>query len=341
MSLRKRDSKGLTLVELLVVIAIVGLLVALLLPAVQQSRETARRMQCQNNLKQIGLAALNYHDTYKVFPPGYIGENPDPTDGQGWGWATLALPFLESSPLHDQLGVTNDSLRTATSDLARIDLMQTPILSYLCPSDATGTRAHANRAMSSLAPGLPIGPSIGPGAAPYFHPGHVPAASISVAKSNYVASFGDGWDPASGLWPISRLRGNGVFGCNSNVKLADITDGTSNTFAAGERSWDSFAGVWVGVDQWIDCTTHGVSMVLGTVFYKVNIDPDPYALSCHGRGSAGFGSRHPGGTQFVLCDGSVHFVSETINFQNSTIPSNLGVYQRLGQRRDGEPVPGF
>ena len=132
-----------------------------------------------------------------------------------------------------------------------------------------------------------------------------------------------------------------MYGCNSGVKLAKITDGSSNTFAAGERSWDAFAAVWVGVDQWIDCTTHGVSMVLGTVFYKINIPPDPYALSCDGRGSAGFGSRHPGGTQFVMCDGSVHFVSETINFQNSTIPSNLGIYQRLGQRSDGEPVQGF
>lgn len=337
MSIRIGRSKGLTLVELLVVIAIVGLLVALLLPAVQQSRENARRMQCQNNLKQIGLAALNYHDTYKTFPPGYIGENPDPTDGQGWGWAALVLPFVESSPLHQQLRISSDPLRAATSDLARIPLMQEPFATYLCPSDVSGLRSHANRSLSSLAPGLPIGPSAGP----YYHPGHIPSASIWVAKANYVASFGDGWDPNSGLWPISRLRGNGVFGCNTDVDFSEIRDGSSNTFAVGERNWGAFAAVWVGVDQWIDCTTHGVSMVLGTVFYKMNLPPDPYALSCDGRGSAGFGSWHPGGSQFVMCDGSVQFISETINFQNSTVSSDLGVYQRLGQRSDGEAVSGF
>jgi prepilin-type processing-associated H-X9-DG protein len=247
------------------------------------------------------------------------------------------LPFLEHSTLHTQLAVTRDRLGVVTADPVRIGLLRTSLPFYLCPSDASGIRSHINRTLSSLAP---IGP-IAPGPAAFHHPGHTPTASITVAKSNYVASFGDGWDPTSGMWSISRLQGNGVYGCNSNVKLADITDGTSSTFAAGERSWDSYAAVWVGVDQWTDCTTHGVSMVLGTVFYKPNIAPDPYALSCDGRGSAGFGSRHPGGAQFVMCDGSVQFIGETIDFQNSAITSNLGVYQRLGQRSDGEPVHGY
>jgi len=339
MSDARRDRGGLTIVELLVVMAIIGVLVALLLPAVQQSRESARRIACQNNLKQIGVAALAYHDTHKVLSPGYIGENPDPTDGQGWGWAALQLPFIEQSVLHNELLVLEDRLSQAVNSLRRRPYLPRVLPTFLCPSDESGDRGHDNRTLT----GFPV-PSSPQGSAPgtaYFHPGHAPGSGVTLAKSNYVASFGDGWDSTTQPWLIDRLRGNGVFGCNSKVRLRDIRDGTSNSLLAGERSWDGYAAVWVGVDQWNECATYGISMVLGTVFYKMNLPPEPYALSCDGKGSAGFGSRHVNGSQFVMCDGSVHFISEQIDFQNSANTDLLGIYQRLGQKEDGGTLGAF
>lgn len=324
---------GFTLVELLVVISIIGLIVALLLPAVQQSRESARRMQCQSRLKQVGLALQSYHDTYQALPSGYMGLNPDPTEGQGWGWGTLLLPFIEQVPLHAQLGVGRDRLSQAVNDPARRPLLLTRLNAYLCPSDGQGRGSHLTRSLT----GFPL-PALGSS----WHTGHAPAGiRVDVAKSNYVGSFGTAWNARSSLWPIEQLNGNGVFGCNSATNLSQITDGTSHTFAVGERSLDSYAAVWSGVEQWRECSAHGVSMVLGTTFYKPNIPPRAFTLSCDGLGSAGFGSRHPGGAQFVMCDGSVHFIRDTIDFNHSTNPGNLGVYQKLGQRDDGESIGSF
>lgn len=338
MKIVMRNRSGLTLVELLVVIAIVGLLVALLLPAVQQSRESARRIDCQNNLKQIGLSTFAYHDSFKSFASGYIGQNPDPADGQGWGWAALQLPFVEQSGLHEDLIVIGDRLSRAVNDPRRRPLLARVLPTFLCPSDPSWELGHDNRTLTGFP--LPVGPRA-PLTTGYFHPGHAPGAGVNVGKSNYVGSFGDGWDPTTGPWQIDRLRGNGVFGCNSRVRLKDIRDGTPHVFMAGERSWDAYAAAWVGVDQWNECATFGVSMVLGTVFYRQNEPPEPYALSCNGRGSAGFGSQHPNGSQFVMCDGSVHFISEEIEFRNSINPDLLGTYQRLGQREDGGAVGAF
>ena len=127
----KKCRSGFTLVELLVVIAIIGILVALLLPAVQAAREAARRMSCGNNLKQIGVAFHNYHDTYKTFPPSYIDNVAGNSPEIRWGWGSLILPFMEQQPLHDQLGVTTRSgLRPATEPA-----LQTRLPMYRCPSD--------------------------------------------------------------------------------------------------------------------------------------------------------------------------------------------------------------
>jgi prepilin-type N-terminal cleavage/methylation domain-containing protein/prepilin-type processing-associated H-X9-DG protein len=332
---RRAAGHGFTLIELLAVIAIIGLLVALALPAVQHSRESMRRTQCKSNLKQIAFACLSYHDTYSVFPPGYIGENPDPTDGKGWGWGAILLPFIEQAPLHRELSVDRDPLRQAVDDPGRRPVLLTPISLYVCPSDTGDKRCHHARTLT----GFPF--PAGPRSPRSFHPGHVPGASVEVAKANYVGSFGNEWDPTSGLWPIPKLRGTGLFGCNSNVDLAEITDGTSHTFAIGERSWNAYAAVWVGTDQWSECTTHGVSMVLGSVFYKLNQPPHTYTLSCDGLGSAGFGSRHPGGAQFAMADGAVHFIKDSIDFNNSPVYANLGVYQKLGCKNDAEVLDAF
>jgi prepilin-type N-terminal cleavage/methylation domain-containing protein len=134
---RDKSRVGFTLVELLVVIAIIGILVALLLPAVQAAREAARRSECTNNLKQIGVALHNYHDTHKMFPPGWIPQTGMPGGGSGyaWGWGTAILPFMEQASLPDQIQYGKITIYAAAGDPAILPLMQTPIAPYRCPSD--------------------------------------------------------------------------------------------------------------------------------------------------------------------------------------------------------------
>src|SRR5262245_16035146 len=129
-----RSRKGFTLIELLVVIAIIAVLIALLLPAVQQAREAARRSQCKNNLKQIGLGLHNYHDTFGVFAPGFISSTSNSTTGIGTGWASSAfiLPYIDQAPLYNQL---NTLTPINPSDATQLGLIRTVIGVYQCPSD--------------------------------------------------------------------------------------------------------------------------------------------------------------------------------------------------------------
>ncbi|HRX78605.1 MAG TPA: DUF1559 domain-containing protein, partial [Pirellulaceae bacterium] len=180
MSTTKTEKKGrvsgFTLVELLVVIAIIGILVALLLPAVQAAREAARRMQCGNNLKQIGLSMHNYHDTYKTLPPGYLMKRTSPTvclpNLNSWGWGALLLPFMEQSPLHDKLKVGDISIFQAGATPALLAAMNVSINSYRCPSDvAPDTNPNNQKRMS-----------------PWNN-----ASGWTMARSNYVAN-NTSWD---------------------------------------------------------------------------------------------------------------------------------------------------
>jgi len=126
---------GFTLVELLVVIAIIGVLVALLLPAVQSAREAARRMSCGNNFKQIGIALHNYHDAYQKLPPGWIMQATSPENSAGWGWPTFILPYVEQQNLYDRLQVNQLALMDVMGNAALRPLAQTKLKSYRCPSD--------------------------------------------------------------------------------------------------------------------------------------------------------------------------------------------------------------
>ncbi len=212
--------KAFTLIELLVVIAIIGVLIALLLPAVQAAREAARRAQCTNNLKQMGIALHNYHDTVGAFPPGLISvpASDGANSGPGWGWGAMLLPTMEQSVVYHSINV-NLPIESGANSTARL----TKINTFACPSDAYFEPQFTvvDESTSSTALGAPI---------------------CDVASSDYVGCFGTG-DVSD--YP-GRDFGNGLFFRNHSVKIAEITDGTSNTLAVGEKSQNLARATWTG-----------------------------------------------------------------------------------------------
>lgn len=335
----RRWARGFTLVELLVVIAIIGILVALLLPAVQAAREAARRMQCSNNLKQFGLALHNYHDVYKKFP---YGTNPHEQPG----WVTQyskgcnimkLLPFMEQTPLYNKIDWVNQygganywngvDYQMATFGYGHRDVApgnttpQQDLPNFRCPSDD-----YVN---------LPV-----------------------ISHSNYAGSMGNQLMPDGGRCPGRNGNdfgtgpaGHGDSNTAINVSglfsrfywsagIRDITDGTSNVIAMGEirplcgdhmqyHPWSHWNAIWtatVAPINWPTCRRERGG----------KDDTTGGAEDCnHFRTwnmSMGFKSRHPGGAQFTLGDGSVQFLSETIDYMT---------YQRLGDRRDGQPVGNY
>jgi prepilin-type N-terminal cleavage/methylation domain-containing protein len=294
--------RGFTLIELLVVIAIIAVLVALLLPAVQQAREAARRTQCRNNLKQIGLALHNYHDTAGVLPPGWIGVNPA-TGGphlfgmNSWGWAAHILPQLDQGPVFNRLNFVV-KMEAPQNDSIRL----TQLTVFRCPSDI----------------GAPIWTIRSESGAPLRE----------LPQANYIGVFGTleiehcEENPAA---PLVRCAGDGAFFHNSRIRFSDITDGLSTTLLVGERrtrpepafNWNS---TWVGVVEGGD---EAIVRILGTADHTPN-----HALAHFDD----FSSYHSGGCHFVLGDGSVRFVSANID---------LGVYQRTCTRAGGDVVGEF
>ncbi|MFP6674802.1 MAG: DUF1559 domain-containing protein [Pirellulaceae bacterium] len=295
---RFRRTTGFTLVELLVVIAIIGVLVALLLPAVQAAREAARRMSCGNNLKQIALSAHNYHNTYKTMPPAILHKPPVNNAGIGpnnipfWGWSSFLLPFIEQQPLHQRLNVGTTHLLVAVNTPILLDMMQKPIPSFRCPSDNGPPLQNGGR---HLLDGKPT------------------------AVSNYVGVNG------AHYW---RQRGQGinvgVFVENWSTSFRDILDGTSNTAFFGERRWFMLdingnrklprAANIFGIRRH-NASQSGTNGVFGTGRTKIN-----YTGTRTGRSANGFSSQHPGGAMFALCDASVRFIPESIENDYNTFP---------------------
>lgn len=314
--LKRKSRTAFTLVELLVVIAIIGILVGLLLPAVQAAREAARRMQCSNSLKQLALACHNYESTHKTFPTGQIfsmhGNDALNQRQNGWSWQTLILPFIEQG---NQYNVFDFNVSMHTSPNALAIAVRNPV--FECPSSG-----H-----------LPDDGVAADGTV------YAPSSYVGVAGAFQVSFV----HPGGGGPPLR----DGMFLRDGKIKFGDITDGTSNTLLIGETLFYSYMREGMG-STW-DPSLYGraragnnhaghATLAMTRIgFRQINpsLNMDIVTLR------ESFGSEHTGGAQFALADGSVHFLSQTID-HNAVTPNEwtnntriLGTFQRLCNRQDG------
>lgn len=296
--------RGFTVIELLVCLAIIVVLCAIVLPAVQQVRESARQVQCKNNLHQIGLALNSYHATTRCFPPGWIVETPIEQDSHnGWGWLAMLLPAADQGPLFNTINFQHH-LQQAVNETARLTVVST----FVCPSDHLTARVpfYPKRpdAGANVAPSLSAG-----GKGPAASPGGS-SIMFEVAGASYFGVFGTE-DPDD----RPDVVGDGVFSLNSARRFADLLDGASQTIVVGERSARRLAGTWTGMHP---MEAEGPERVIGFVDHTPN---DPEA------DEAEFSSRHPGGVHFLFGDGSVRYLSDQIDRQ---------AYKALGTRSGQE-----
>jgi len=284
---------GFTLVELLVVITIIGILIALLLPAVQAAREAARRSQCANHFRQVGVAMHNYHDAKGCFPVGMFYYNTSPPDanvpGQ-WGWSTYLLPYIEHQNIYDMytFGRHSQGLTYFTEGNNR-NATATKIDTYLCPSDPSDGQFV----------------SIGTGQFGADPREDVRMTSMCGVADSYAWSLDESFNYPK-LYPN---QADGVLACNVPCKIAEIRDGTSNTLMVGEVTGKGpstyVAHFWAGWN--ILDTYDGINGPNTAV-----VGNYPSGGSRAAFGAAGFASFHPGGCHFVLADSSVHFLSQNI-----------------------------
>lgn len=348
--MQHRRSRGFTLVELLVVIAIIGILVALLLPAVQSAREAARRTQCLNNLRQMSLGLLNYESTYGAFPKAFEyeeGVNPGNMSLRqvGSNWAVLSLPFMEQQPLFDQFDFTLP-IGNSANEPARA----TPIDIFSCPSDFYNTAS--------------------------FVQGTIPVRRIEWARGNYAANAGNGplltspvvkrslfpdginiYGPNSPGWRDGRIRG--CIGPNVAAKLSQVTDGTSNTILVAEVRAGLHAedqrGIWAlgqagsSVLFWFgsggdangpNACNDFADDVAGCRLSDADLNKQECMTCWHGddwNNQATTRSTHVGGVSVGMADGSSHFISDDIETSGVNGPWGT-VWDKLIASADGEII---
>jgi len=299
MASRSIRRSGLTLVELMVVSAVVSLLGAQIFPAIQQAREAARRSQCKNNLKQIGLALHNYHDTVLGFPIGWCGvdleaKQPAVLGINGFGWGSYLAPYLDQAPLYNRF-----NFKVRVDDEDNVTLLATSINTWRCPSDLFNKKTWK----ITDDQGVPL---------------------MDLATSNYVGSFGTGELAKCEKMTSGKVcQGDGLFYHNSITRMRDIEDGTSNTMAVGERIGDEkidHLSTWSGV---VAQGTHPFARILGS---------SDIALGAKDRHSSDYRSAHDKGGHFLITDGSVRFVANTLD---------LKIFQALTTRAGGERIGEF
>ena len=279
--------RAFTLVELLVVISIVGVLVGLLLPAVQQARESARRLSCKNNLRQLALALHTYESAHAVLPPGYLHKfGGGQANHMGFAWGTMLLPQLEQTALYDRF-----EFALPVFDAANLTPRETPLNVFLCPTD---TYSAGNFVIRD--------------------------ASTNPMERYAAASYAANWGPASEAINLddTPLHSRGVFYRNSAIRFPDIKDGLSNTLALGERTngpiptsrptrggHAQFETAWSAAVREITEFTddHGHMVLFETQFLPNQVDGDDKGIS----------APHRGVGQFALCDGSVRSIAESID----------------------------
>jgi prepilin-type N-terminal cleavage/methylation domain-containing protein len=312
----RQNRSAFTLVELLVVIAIIGVLVGLLLPAVQSAREAARRTTCSNNLKQQGLAMHMHHDSYGRMPAGYVSPNVAPSDpasaetSMGYAWGLAVLAYLEEGALADSIDrelEATDPANTAVVERASISVFQ-------CPTDSPPTHFDVSGS----------------------------AGTLTLPSSNYAAILG--YNNVT----MTPGKGTGVYYRNSRHRFADIKDGTSKTICVGERKHLHDFGISPGIEAnttWY-AAIPGVFRPAGMAMMPMHKEgPGSLVVGHVGQPGMGMGktpnhtnhivhysSQHPGGVMFLLCDGSTHFIRDDIDYNT---------FRNLGERADGNVVSDY
>ncbi len=317
--MRSSRRRGFTLIELLVVIAIIAILMALLLPAVQQAREAARRTQCKNNLKQWGLALHNYHDTASSFPIGAMGLNNTPaTPANNFGFHVRLLPYIEQAAMYANFNFSahyDNNIPLIPGGFTNYSLKEQRIPAQFCPTsrtaDRTGTEAvgdaHTYTTMHYIGVAGAKGPLPAPASGTFPHTG------------NSLTDHGG-------------FSTNGLLVRNRILRFRDVTDGTSNTLAIGEISAENIAGwsssyrAWTqgasnAADDAASYSCKNVAFPLGKTSGWVTGNPSRLFNDVR------FSSLHSGGAQFLMGDGTVRFLSENMDFD---------VYQKLATISGGE-----
>ncbi|QDU76788.1 hypothetical protein Pan97_38450 [Bremerella volcania] len=321
--LNARHRTAFTLVELLVVIAIIGVLIALLLPAVQQAREAARRMQCSNNLKQLALGFHNHHDTFGQFPPAFREDISVDSNQPNWAWGAFISPFIENGNATDAMNFPQGTALQAIDNSTMRAVMTQAVDAFVCPSDTTSGINDVRKVNAS-------------------------SGQHSTALSNYVGNLTheryNYKEQGSGAWQLQT----GMMAAGTQFGMRDVTDGTSNTILLGEKVFENLgptcgtngSGVPYVARAGLVYVARGSSNTNWRSSNDVTFNGDGGINDCSiWEFPQGVSSRHPGGVQFALVDGSVRFVAETIQHANDVQPNST--YEYLLSRNDGQVISEF